>query len=84
MLQINLFASLREDLGTRSIKLAVPEAVETVDQLVLHLIAEYGSSWRILQDETRVLVALDQSVVNRSSSIRSASEVAFFPPMTGG
>lgn len=84
MLQINLFASLREELGERTLKLTPPESVSTVNQLIEHLIELHGESWRLLQDETRVLVAVNQSVVGRTSSIVDAEEVAFFPPMTGG
>lgn len=84
MLRVNLFASLREALGTGGLELELPENVLTVEQLAAYLVKRQGADWAILQDTTRVLVAVDQSVATPSSSIAHAQEVAFFPPMTGG
>jgi len=84
MLRVNLFASLREALGTGGLELELPENVLTVQQLAAYLVEHQGADWAILQDTTRVLVAVDQSVATPLSSIAQAQEVAFFPPMTGG
>lgn len=84
MLKVNLFASLRETLGTGGLELELPENVLTVQQLAAYLVEHQGADWAILQDATRVLVAVDQSVATPLSSIEQAQEVAFFPPMTGG
>lgn len=84
MLKVNLFASLREELGVGEVDITLPDGIASVSELISHLIAEKGQAWSILQDESRVLVAIDQSVADRSSSILNAQEVAFFPPMTGG
>jgi molybdopterin synthase sulfur carrier subunit len=84
MLKVNLFASLREVLGTGGLELELPEHVVTVEQLAAYLVQQQGADWAILQDATRVLVAVDHSVATKASSIAQAQEVAFFPPMTGG
>ena len=55
-----------------------------VGQLVDHLVDIRGERWAALQDKSRVLVAVDQTIVPRSHVLRGGEEVAFFPPMTGG
>jgi molybdopterin synthase sulfur carrier subunit len=83
-LTINLFASLREELGASGETLPLPEQVTNVAQLVDYLVGLRGERWAVLQDNTRVLVAVDHTIVQRSHALRGGEEVAFFPPMTGG
>ncbi len=83
-LTINFFASLREELGASGETLALPEQITTVAQLVDHLVSLRGERWAALQDNSRVLVAVDHTIVPRSHTLRGGEEVAFFPPMTGG
>jgi molybdopterin synthase sulfur carrier subunit len=84
MLNIQYFASLREVLGCSSEALALPADVSSVATLVAHLAASRGASWETLLDVTQVLVAVNQTIVDRSHPLTGAEEVAFFPPMTGG
>jgi len=84
MLNIQYFASLRETLGRSSEPLALPSEVNTVAALAAHLATSRGGAWEILQDTTQVLVAVNQTIVDRSHPLTGAEEVAFFPPMTGG
>lgn len=84
MLNIQYFASLRETLGRSSEALALPADVSTVATLVAYLAKNRGGQWEILQDVTQVLVAVNQTIVDRSHPLTGAEEVAFFPPMTGG
>lgn len=83
-LTINFFASLREELGASAETLPLPAQVTNVGQLVDHLVDIRGERWSALQDKSRVLVAVDQTIVPRSHVLRGGEEVAFFPPMTGG
>lgn len=84
MLNIHYFASLREALGQGGEALALPAGVTDVGGLVSHLASQRGGSWSALEDSSRVLVAVNQTIVDRSHPLTGAEEVAFFPPMTGG
>lgn len=84
MLNIHYFASLRETLGRQSEALALPSPAMSVEQLTVHLQALHGESWSVLQDPSRVLVAVNQTIVERDFKLQGGEEVAFFPPMTGG
>ena len=84
MVTINYFASLREELGSGSETLTLPEQVTDVARLIDHLVKIRGGSWSALQDSSRVLIAVDQVIVDRAHRLHGSEEVAFFPPMTGG
>ncbi len=84
MLNMQYFASLREALGCSSEVLALPADVSTVAALAAHLAPSRGEAWAILQDATQVLVAVNQTIVDRDHALTGTEEVAFFPPMTGG
>ncbi len=84
MLNIQYFASLREALGRSSEVLALPADVSTVAALAAYLATNRGEAWAILQDTTQVLVAVNQTIVDRDHALTGTEEVAFFPPMTGG
>lgn len=83
MLTIQYFASIREALGQSSEQLPLPESVSTVAELTQHL-ALRGQHWMMLNDNTQVLIAINQRVADRSAILHGNEEVAFFPPMTGG
>ncbi len=84
MLTINYFASLRETLGFASEDLQLPAGISDVRGLITHLIIDRSADWLVLQDQAQVLVAVDQTIVDRSHVLQGHEEVAFFPPMTGG
>jgi sulfur-carrier protein len=83
MLTIQYFASIREALGQSSEQLSLPEGVSTVAELTQYL-ALRGQHWMMLDDNTQVLIAVNQRVADRSAILHGDEEVAFFPPMTGG
>lgn len=78
------FAWVREIIGRPAEELDVPAEVKTVDELVTWLRArgpEYGEAFR--NDET-IRTAVDKRHAPRDTAINASSEIAFFPPMTGG
>jgi len=81
-LTVKYFASIREALGQGS------ESVETasVDLAALRdeLISRGGAYSQALARGKAVRVALDQVMSDESANLREGSEVAFFPPVTGG
>lgn len=82
-MKVVYFARLREAIGQSEEELALPEGVETTSQLKELLIAR-GEPWASALKGQRVLVAVDQEHAGYDDSIKNASEVAFFPPVTGG
>ena len=84
MLTILYFAGLREALGAPSETLECPEGVETVGQL-RDWLRRRGGAWAdALGPDRAVRMAVDQVMAREDSVIAASSEVAFFPPVTGG
>ena len=80
--QVRYFASLREALGAA-------EAVElpagsTVAALRERLAARGGEHARVLGRGRAVRCALDQVMSHDDAVLGDGTEVAFFPPVTGG
>ena len=83
-IRLRYFASLREALGTSHETLTVPEQVASVGQLRVWL-RERGANWADALDESRALrTACNQSMCNGATLLAEGSEIAFFPPVTGG
>jgi len=84
MLALHYFASIREAVGRQGESLALPDEVTDVQGLVDYLVAREPDRLALLAQDGRILVAVNQTVVDRSHALRGDEEVAFFPPMTGG
>jgi molybdopterin synthase sulfur carrier subunit len=81
MLDVLLFASIRERLGVDRLR-AAPAA--DVDTLIDRLAAERGAIWADALRAPNVVVAVNQIVVESGQALHDGDEVAFFPPVTGG
>lgn len=81
-LTVKYFASIRESLGQSG------ETVDTRAQdlagLRDELVARGGAYAQALARGKAVRVAVDQVMSDESAALREGSEVAFFPPVTGG
>lgn len=78
------FAWVRERIGISEEELELPETVGTVGELLAWL-KERGPGYEsALADSSRIRVALDQIHVNHDQELGQSSEIALFPPMTGG
>ncbi|MDM0105855.1 MoaD/ThiS family protein [Variovorax sp. J22R24] len=81
-INVRYFASVREALGTGG------EAVETaaadLGALRDELIARGEPHASVLARGRAVRMALDQVMSSEGAVLRDGSEVAFFPPVTGG
>ena len=84
MLTLSFFASIREAAGRSQNEMELPEAITNVRELVDYLISRESEALSLLGDEAQVLIAVIQTVVDRSYPLNGNEEVAFFPPMTGG
>ena len=76
------FAWVRERIGAASEDRDTSAA--TVRDLVAELCAEDPRYAAAFADMSVVRVALDQELGDLDDPIADASEIAFFPPMTGG
>jgi molybdopterin synthase sulfur carrier subunit len=78
------FAWVRERIGKTEEQVAPPAEVSTVAELMTWL-AGRGEEYAYAFENPKVIrAAIDRKHVQASTPISGASEIAFFPPMTGG
>jgi molybdopterin synthase sulfur carrier subunit len=81
---LRFFASVREEIGTSHETLTLPEGVVTVGQ-VRHMLVDRGGVWASALGAERTLrTAYNHGMCTPDTAVESGSEVAFFPPVTGG
>jgi molybdopterin synthase sulfur carrier subunit len=81
---LRFFASVREELGTASENLSLPEGVATV-KAVRELLQKRGGVWAsALAGDKPLRQAFNQVMCAADTAIADGGEVAFFPPVTGG
>lgn len=78
------FAWLRERVGAGREQVAPPVEVATAGQLVDWLKRREPRYEAAFADLSAIRVAVDQRQADFDAPIAGASEVAFFPPVTGG
>jgi len=81
-IKILYFAWMRERIGKSSEK--IETEASTIDELVKELRSKDQRYYFAFSDLSSVRVALDQTLVSFDTSLTDVSEIAFFPPMTGG
>ncbi len=78
------FAWVRERVGKAEEQVDPPPGVATVGELVAWL-AQRGEQYAYAFENAKVIrAAVDHRHVRADAAIAGASEIAFFPPMTGG
>lgn len=83
-IQLRFFASVREALDVTQESITLPAHVTTVGDVRVFL-QERGGKWAEVLAEGRSLrMAYNQEMTNAATPIADGSEVAFFPPVTGG
>ena len=78
------FAWVRERVGRPEETLAIPASLLTVADLARWLKTRGEGYEAAFADETVVRAALDHVHAKPQAPLGDASEIAFFPPMTGG
>ncbi|AOK52816.1 molybdopterin converting factor subunit 1 [Burkholderia stagnalis] len=83
-LTIKYFASIREQLriDEEIVEIDAPEL--TVDALRSTLASRDERAAHALRDDRPVRIAVNHEMVNGGFVVREDSEIAFFPPVTGG
>ena len=83
-MKLRYFAWVRERVGKTDEDIEVPAGVGTVGELMTWLASrgeEYGYAFA---NPKVIRAAIDKTHVQAATPIKGASEIAFFPPMTGG
>jgi molybdopterin synthase sulfur carrier subunit len=83
-MRIVYFSWVRERIGTDCEEVSVPADVIDVSGLVDWLSERGAGHAAAFADRSRLRAAVDQAFVPFDASIVGASEVAIFPPVTGG
>lgn len=78
------FAWVRERIGLKEEMVQPPATVTTVGDLLEWLKRRGPEYDHALAEPRAIRVAIDRVHVEKDAAIAGASEVALFPPMTGG
>jgi len=83
-MKILYFARLRQIIGRGQEEIDVPADVKTVSALIDYLKGQDEGIATAFADLRTLKVAINQSHASLDASLAGATEVAFFPPVTGG
>jgi molybdopterin synthase sulfur carrier subunit len=83
-LRLLYFAWVKEKTGIGAEEIDVPAEVGTVAELISWLKRRGPEFANAFERSEVIKAAIDQKHVRHSADIRGASEIAFFPPVTGG
>jgi sulfur-carrier protein len=83
-MKILYFARFRQLIGRSSDDVAIPAEVKTVGDLLHHLMHIDNGCAAAFSNLKLVRVAVNQNHVGFDHDLADATEVAFFPPVTGG
>ena len=83
-MKILYFAWLRAKVGLSEETLTLPEEITSLYKLIEWLKARGPAYEEIFSDLDVVRIAVDQEHVTGDVPLAGVSEVAFFPPVTGG
>lgn len=81
---IRYFAWVREKVGVDEERLKLPDSIQTVGDLTAYLATIDDNHAAAFADADTIRAAINQEHVDADTPIAGASEIAFFPPMTGG
>jgi molybdopterin synthase sulfur carrier subunit len=83
-MKLRYFAWVRERIGKAEEDIEVPAGVGTVGELVAWL-STRGEEYAYAFENPKVIrAAIDRTHVRPDALLKGATEIAFFPPMTGG
>lgn len=83
-MRVLYFARLRQLAGRASEEVSLPVDVTTVAALIDYLSARDEAAAAAFADRRTLKVAVNQKHAGLDASLAGATEVAFFPPVTGG
>ncbi|HLF26981.1 MAG TPA: molybdopterin converting factor subunit 1 [Anaerolineae bacterium] len=80
-IEVQLFATLRDRAGAKTVSLDLPDESATVGQLLDRLAATYPALALALPS---TIVAVNQEFAFRPTLLHTGDEIALFPPVSGG
>jgi molybdopterin synthase sulfur carrier subunit len=83
-IKLRYFAWVRERVGKTDEDIEVPAGVATVGELMTWLALRGEEYAHAFANPKIIRAAIDRTHVKPQTAIGTASEIAFFPPMTGG
>jgi sulfur-carrier protein len=83
-LKLVYFARVREAIGFESEVRDLSADIQTVGDCLVWLAAQSENYATAFADPSRLRFALDQQMVWQETLLEDASELAIFPPVTGG
>ncbi len=84
IIKLRYFAWVRERIGKPEEDIEVPPSVGTVAELMTWLSARGEEYAHAFENPKVIRAAINRAHVKPDAPIKSAGEIAFFPPMTGG
>jgi len=78
------FAWVRERVGKAEEQIDPPAGIKTIGELVAWLAGRDEQYAYAFENAKVIRAAIDHRHVRSDAAIAGASEIAFFPPMTGG
>jgi molybdopterin synthase sulfur carrier subunit len=82
--KLRYFAWVRERIGKADEDIEIPPGIGTVSELMTWLSARGEEYAHAFENPKVIRAAIDRTHVRSDTAISAASEIAFFPPMTGG
>ena len=82
--KLRYFAWVRERVGILEEDIEVPAGIATVAELMVWLSSRGEEYAHAFANPKVIRAAIDKTHVKAQAPIGAASEIAFFPPMTGG
>ncbi|MEN6543004.1 molybdopterin converting factor subunit 1 [Parvibaculum sp.] len=83
-MRILYFSWVRQKVGTAEEAVALPADIATVATLIDWLKSRGPGYEAAFENLKLIRAAIDQTHADLDASIAGASEIAFFPPVTGG
>ncbi|MDX1805059.1 MAG: molybdopterin converting factor subunit 1 [Alcanivorax sp.] len=84
MIEVKLFAALRERAGRDSVTVSPPPSVTSVFQLLDWLAGQDAQLAAALAATPRLMIAVNEMLASEDASLAEGDVVALFPPVTGG
>lgn len=83
-MRVLYFAWLRERLGKASEELTLPPGIDTPGAMIAWLRGQTPAYAAAFADPSLIRCAINQEFCSFEASLHGATEIAFFPPVTGG
>ncbi|NND49973.1 MAG: molybdopterin converting factor subunit 1 [Rhizobiales bacterium] len=83
-MKLRYFAWVRERAGITEEEVTLPDNVATVEELIAWLKTRGPEFAHAFENAPTIRAAIDLTHAEHDAMLTGASEIAFFPPVTGG